>query len=85
MFNNQIKTKKGRVALQDFSFFRLYAQSIIPKIFLLFLIAVFISSILSLELSVDNEDELPPTLEADGVDGRVRTSDLCFVISFPIM
>ncbi|OZC10549.1 MOZ/SAS family protein [Onchocerca flexuosa] len=24
----------------------------------------------SLELSVDNEDELPPTLEADGVDGR---------------
>uniref|UniRef100_A0AAF5PIZ0 histone acetyltransferase n=1 Tax=Wuchereria bancrofti TaxID=6293 RepID=A0AAF5PIZ0_WUCBA len=24
----------------------------------------------SLELTVDNEDELPPTLEADGVDGR---------------
>lgn len=35
---------------------------------------------LSLELSVDNEDELPPTLEADGVDGRVRTSVFCFVV-----
>lgn len=36
------------------------------------------NSTLSLELSVDNEDELPPTLEADGVDGRVRTSVFSF-------